>query len=175
VVWEATVGDFDDLLERLLLEPHFKAALAADPASTLAGYDLDADERALLMSHVAADAGLSGRVEERVSKAGMAGLFSAFHEGVHEGLGERQGLPSADSKVHLGDLKQHLGDHKQHLGEHKAIALGDHKTPAADGSGKLPPADGSGKVPPTDGMKTPVDGAGSKMPPPDDGQKTPAS
>ena len=74
------MSDFDDLLERLLLEPHFKAELAAHPDRALAGYRLDAEERAVLMSQVSGDIGPGGRVEERISKASMGGLLSALHE-----------------------------------------------------------------------------------------------
>jgi hypothetical protein len=70
------VSDFDDLLERLVTEPHFRAALARDPAGTLAGYQLSADERELLGSQFSADAGGAGPVEERTSKASLAGLLA---------------------------------------------------------------------------------------------------
>ena len=64
--------DFDTVLERLLTEPAFPAALAADPAGALAGYRLSPDEVELLRSQVSfGDAG-DRAVETRTSKAGKS-------------------------------------------------------------------------------------------------------
>src|SRR5437764_561356 len=49
------MSDFDTVLERLVTDPGFARALAADPDAALAGYRLDADEVALLRSQVSAD------------------------------------------------------------------------------------------------------------------------
>src|SRR5262245_36325671 len=68
------------LLERLVLDPEFKAAMAEDPKGALAGYQLDGDERAMLMAGIAEAGGTDSRVEERTSKASMAGLFSMVTE-----------------------------------------------------------------------------------------------
>jgi hypothetical protein len=64
-------------LERLLLDPAFKAALAADPERALVGYILTDEERDLLMARISTDAGQSARVEERTSKAALFGLLGA--------------------------------------------------------------------------------------------------
>jgi hypothetical protein len=69
------VSDFDALLERLVGDPAFQAALAADPASVLAGYDLDPDERELLSAGVVAGSGPDRTVEMRTSKSGLAGML----------------------------------------------------------------------------------------------------
>jgi hypothetical protein len=168
------VGDFDDLLERLVLEPEFKAALAADPDHALAGYQLDADERELLMSQVFAGTGVSGRVEERISKAGMAGLLSALHEGagphsVSETLDHKGTAHPLDSRMHEGHLKGHTSaEHKQILTPgHKAVADGGDKKVLAEGETKMPPTGGEGKMPAHEGI--------SKMPAHEGTGKLPAS
>jgi hypothetical protein len=74
------VSDFETVLERLLLDPAFKAAFAADAAGALAGYDLTADERDLLMAELSAEVGQSMRMEERTSKAALFGLLGAAAE-----------------------------------------------------------------------------------------------
>jgi hypothetical protein len=70
------MSDFDAVLERLVTEPAFKAALAADPDAVLHGYRLSADEVDLLRSQVSADPGANRGVEERTSKASMAGFLA---------------------------------------------------------------------------------------------------
>jgi hypothetical protein len=71
------MSDFDTVLERLVTDPAFTAALAADPAAVLSGYDLSEDEARLLRSQVSAgDTGGERTVEIRTSKAGMMGLLS---------------------------------------------------------------------------------------------------
>jgi hypothetical protein len=70
------MSDFDAVLERLLTDPGFTSALAADPASALAGYDLSDDERQLLHAQVSTEAGGDRRVEQRTSKASLFGLLS---------------------------------------------------------------------------------------------------
>jgi hypothetical protein len=68
--------DFDTVLERLLSDPRFKAAFAADPNAVLAGYRLAPDERELLLSQYASDAGGQSAVEQRTSKASLFGILS---------------------------------------------------------------------------------------------------
>src|SRR5688572_14418310 len=68
------MSDFERVLERLLVDPAFKAALATDPDRALAGYTLAADERETLGLPVSAGAGGSHAVEERTSKSGVLGL-----------------------------------------------------------------------------------------------------
>jgi len=72
------MSDFDTVLERLVTDPGFARALAADPDAALAGYRLDADEVALLRSQVSAGDGGDRAVEERTSKASMMGLLGSF-------------------------------------------------------------------------------------------------
>jgi hypothetical protein len=73
----ATVSDFDTALERLISDPAFRDALAADPARALAGYQLSPDELDILTSQV--DTGTGGgqrQVEQRTSKASLFGLLA---------------------------------------------------------------------------------------------------
>lgn len=93
------MSDFDTVLERLLTDPGFKAALAADPASALRGYQLSRDELELLYAQVSTDAGGQGPVEERISKASLFGLFgSLMHDsGIGHSIGQAGG-----AHAHLG-------------------------------------------------------------------------
>jgi len=70
------VTDFDTVLERLVSDPSFAAALSADPAGTLAGYQLSADERALLHSQVSGDAGGQTAVETRANQSSVFGMLT---------------------------------------------------------------------------------------------------
>jgi len=71
------VSDFDVALERLVSDPEFRAALAADPQRALAGYELAPDELAVLTSQVDTGSGSAQRhVEQRTSKASLFGLLS---------------------------------------------------------------------------------------------------
>jgi hypothetical protein len=70
------MSDFDTVLERILSDPPFKAAFAADPAAALTGYHLAPDERELLLSQYASDAGGQHTVEQRTSKASLFGILS---------------------------------------------------------------------------------------------------
>lgn len=69
------MSDFDDVLERLVTDPTFAARLAADPASALAGYTLEADERELLSAQAGGADVADRTVESRTSKAGVVGLL----------------------------------------------------------------------------------------------------
>ena len=78
------MSDFDAVLERLLNEPSFASALAADPDATLADYKLDAGETDLLRSQVSADSGGGlAAVETRTNKSSTFGLFSSFADVGH--------------------------------------------------------------------------------------------
>ncbi len=68
------MSDFDKVLERLVSDKAFQAALAANPASALAGYTLDKDERDLLSTQVVTGAGGDRQVESRLTKSGVVGL-----------------------------------------------------------------------------------------------------
>ncbi len=69
------MSDFDTVLERLLTEPGFARALAADPGRALAGYQLTAEEVSLLRTQVSEEAGGDHAVETRTSQSSLAGLF----------------------------------------------------------------------------------------------------
>ena len=92
------MSDFDRVLERLLDDPGFLAALAADPARALQGYQLTEDEWALLQSQAVAGGGGQGPVETRTSKSGMAGMFAP----IAGALGMGAGVAGAQSFAHGG-------------------------------------------------------------------------
>ncbi len=68
------MSDFDKVMERLVTDKAFQAALAANPASALAGYTLDKDERELLATQLVTGAGGERQVESRLTKSGVVGL-----------------------------------------------------------------------------------------------------
>jgi hypothetical protein len=70
------MSDFDTVLERLVVDPAFRAALGADPAGVLAGYRLSPDEIELLHAQVDTGSGGNRQVEQRTSKASLFGLLS---------------------------------------------------------------------------------------------------
>jgi hypothetical protein len=93
------MSDFDTVLERLLTDPAFTAALAADPATALRGYQLSQDELELLYAQVSTGAGGQGKVEERISKASLFGLFGGL---MHDsGIGHAVGT-TGGAHAHLG-------------------------------------------------------------------------
>lgn len=75
------MAGIDDVLERLITDPAFKANLAADPRAALAGYQLSANDLSLLAQQVSSDDGGQSAVEQRTSKAGFFALFSQFSGG----------------------------------------------------------------------------------------------
>jgi hypothetical protein len=94
------MSDFDTVLERLLTEPSFAAALADDPDVALAGYRLAADEIALLRSQVAGDTAADvAKVETRTNKSSTFGLLAPFAAlgGVVDSLGQQLADPSHTS------------------------------------------------------------------------------
>lgn len=70
------MSDFDAVLERLVTDPPFAAALAADPVTALAGYRLDPDEVQLLHSQVGGDAPTQRTVEVRANQSSMFGMLA---------------------------------------------------------------------------------------------------
>ncbi|MER7006631.1 hypothetical protein ABT297_26810 [Dactylosporangium sp. NPDC000555] len=127
------MSDFDEVLERLLSDPAFKARLAADPAGALAEYRLTPDELDVLRSQVG-DAGGQTHVEQRTSKASMFGVFSSIGSGLgdvlqgHGGGVSAHGLaghaPSGGGAAvghHMHDLVE-----QQHGGRHAAVEPADH-------------------------------------------------
>jgi hypothetical protein len=70
------MSDFDTVLERLLTDRAFAAALAADPSGALARYRLDPEEVALLHSQVGGDSGGQSGVEVRANQSSLFGMLS---------------------------------------------------------------------------------------------------
>jgi len=68
--------DFDAALERLLTEPGFARALAADPGAALAGYQLSAEELAVLTTQLAEGVGAAHGVELRTNQSSLAGMLN---------------------------------------------------------------------------------------------------
>ncbi len=68
------MSDFEKVMERLVTDKAFQAALAANPNSALAGYTLDKDERDLLATQLVTGAGGERQVESRLTKSGVVGL-----------------------------------------------------------------------------------------------------
>lgn len=80
------MSDFDAALERLLADPSFAAALAADPGRALAGYRLSADEVQLLHTQVGGESGGQRDVEVRANQSSLFGMLSPI-AGIVGGLG----------------------------------------------------------------------------------------
>lgn len=128
------MSDFDAVLERLLNEPSFASALAADPDATLSGYKLDAGEVELLRSQVSADSGGGlAAVETRTNKSSTFGLFSSFAEIGHtlsdSSTGDAVLGPWSEFGSAAGIAAQHAADAAHGGGQ----GLGD--APDAWGSG----------------------------------------
>lgn len=69
------MADIDDVLERLVTDPAFRARVAADPSRALAGYALSPADLDLLSTRAAED--ISGAIvlEARINRSTLAGLF----------------------------------------------------------------------------------------------------
>ena len=63
----------DNVLERALTDPAFRALLARDPEKALAGYDLTPEERAAFQSGTVK----AERLEDRTSKSDLSAAMSA--------------------------------------------------------------------------------------------------
>lgn len=92
------MSDFDEVLERLVVDPAFASALAADPASALSGYALSDDEVALLHSQVGADDTTQHGVEVRANQSSTFGLLGSFG-----------GLLAGGGGIGIGDQLAHPG------------------------------------------------------------------
>ncbi len=130
------MSDFDAVLERLLNEPSFASALAADPDTTLSGYRLDAGEIELLRSQVSPDTGGGlAAVEARTTKSSTFGLFSSFAE-----VGHTLSAPTVTDAA-LGPWSE-FGSAAGVAAQHAADVAGQHG--AAQGLGDAPDAWGGG-------------------------------
>ena len=86
------MSDFDEVLERLVTDPVFQAALRADPEAALRPYRLEPQERQLLAAQLDLGSGADHAVEERVSKSGVFGLVGPVVSGL--GLGAAASAPA---------------------------------------------------------------------------------
>ena len=91
------MSDFDTVLERLVTDPAFASALAADRGSALAGYRLADDEVTLLCGQVSCGdtGGGASAVESRTTKSSTFGLFSSVGSVLAEALGDWGAVGSA--------------------------------------------------------------------------------
>jgi hypothetical protein len=69
------MSDLETVMERLLTDPSFSSALAANPDAALRGYTLSSEERELLSSQLDLGDGAERLVETRTTKSGVAGLL----------------------------------------------------------------------------------------------------
>ncbi|BCJ66575.1 hypothetical protein [Polymorphospora rubra] len=95
------MSDFDVVLERLVADPSFAAALAVDPVAALAGYRLDPDEIELLHSQVGGAAPTEHAVETRANQSSLFGMLSPLAGLVGEATATAgQGDSSGSSRLH---------------------------------------------------------------------------
>jgi len=146
--------DFDAVLERLLNEPSFAAALAADPDATLSGYQLDAGEAELLRSQAAPDSGGGlAAVETRTSKSSTMGLFSGFAD-----IGHTLSAPHV-ADVGMHEARQGFGD-----APHAGGGGGGAVPPVSSGLGDAPRS-GLGDAPGKGGLGDAIKSAEELAPP----------
>jgi hypothetical protein len=151
------MSDFDAVLERLLSEPAFGAALAADPDAALSGYRLDAGEIELLRSQASPDSGGGvAAVETRTNKSSTFGLFSAVVDVGHtlaaEGPWSASGSQAGAAAQHAADV---IGTHGAVQGFGAAPGAGGSgagTVPATTGFGAAPASSGFGAAPPSSGF-----------------------
>ncbi|HEY7271180.1 MAG TPA: hypothetical protein VH502_00505 [Actinoplanes sp.] len=140
------MSDFDDVLERLLNEPAFAAALADDPDLALAGYRLDAGEAALLRSQVVGDTAADvAKVETRTSKSSTFGLLAPFAAlgGVVDEFGQHLADPGGGGAA--GAREAFGAAPVAHQGIGNAPGFGD--APVRQGLGTAPVRQGLGDAP----------------------------
>jgi hypothetical protein len=125
------MSDFDTVLERLLGDAGFQAALARDPAAALRGYNLTEDEREVLRSQLVTDAGGHGAVETRTSKSGLVGLFAPIAGAVGMAAASYSGNSSIGSALPDGGS----GGGTESLGLAAPVAHGAESIGSADGTG----------------------------------------
>ena len=129
------MSDFDAVLERLLGDAGFQAALARDPAAALRGYHLSEDELEVLRAQLVTDAGGQGAVETRTSKSGLVGLFAPIAGAV--GMAAA-GYPSGNASIGSALPDGGTGGSG---GGHASLGLA---APAASGSASIGSADDTG-------------------------------
>lgn len=88
------MADIDLVLERLVMDTAFRAALADDPAEALRGYDLTAQDLQLLAGSLDDGDDAQRSVEQRTSKSAMVGLLASLTGGGGGGGAESSGSGS---------------------------------------------------------------------------------
>jgi hypothetical protein len=151
------MSDFDTVLERLLTDQAFVAAMASDPSTALAGYRLSTDEVDLLRSQISLGTGTDRQVETRTSKAGLLGLLSPLEE-----LAGRLADDAGISHALGGFVAQHTHP-AEHIGtthpvvrqgfgaaDPAATQTGAPQAGVTQGFGAAPATQGFGVAPPPD-------------------------
>ena len=148
------MSDFDDVLERLVMDPAFASTLASDPSSALHGYQLSEDEIALLHTQVGGDLGAQHDVEIRANQSSMfgmltplAGVFGGIGDHiVTSGMGPAAGGAGGGAPVEVSGIGSAI----------QSSGIG--SAPAQSGLG---PADGAGQAVVTGFGSAPVDAYGT--------------
>ncbi|GIF49084.1 hypothetical protein DFJ67_3264 [Asanoa ferruginea] len=81
------MSDFDEVLERLVIDPGFASALASNPGLALASYSLSDDEISLLHTQVGAAPSTEHGVETRANQSSTFGLLGSFGGLLADGIG----------------------------------------------------------------------------------------
>ena len=89
--------NFQEAMERLVLDPGFAHALAANPTLALEAYALDDDERRALLTQVSPDAAEPASVEQRTSKAGMFAFLGDIADVIGAAHPEGSGVPDGET------------------------------------------------------------------------------
>jgi hypothetical protein len=155
------MSDFDEVLERLVTDPGFQAALRANPGAALRGYQLDAQEWALLHEQVDLGDATDRTVEMRISKSGVFGMVgpvvSAFGMSGADGtpVFGRADPPTGSTPV-FGLAQESDDGVTQTLGEAGSQTQSEPVLGVVDASGPPVPSGGT----PATGYHTWVDAAG---------------
>jgi hypothetical protein len=106
--------DFDVVLERLLTEPSFQQALAADPVAALRPYELSDEEQAILRSQVDTGPGADHTVEMRANKSGVVGLLGPMAAAF--GVAASGGRALGSAPLASESVGSSGGDHREAIG-----------------------------------------------------------
>jgi hypothetical protein len=101
---EVGMSDIDDVLERLVTDEGFRAALADDPAAALTGYSLGEEDLEILAATLDEGGVEEHGVEQRTSKSALLGLIAGLADG---GGGSS---PKADADLAAHETTNEAGD-----------------------------------------------------------------
>lgn len=99
------MAGIDEVLERLVTDPAFRARLAAGPDGALSGYTLSGDDHAVLATALSTDAGISGTVERRINRTALAGItLDSVAGGQAPEAAEDADTDASDAATPAGDI-----------------------------------------------------------------------